>query len=54
MVFKQAIQTIKRGQTDSIIKSIYQRYKDNPLIRWKNEIKKIVGLPISMQDGLDI
>lgn len=53
MVLQQAIQTIRRGQTDSVIKSIYLRYKDNPMIRWKNEINKIVGLPILMQDGLD-
>ena len=34
-VLQQAIKEIKRGQTDSIIKSIYGRHKDNPMIRWK-------------------
>jgi DNA repair photolyase len=54
MVLRQAIKKIKRGQTDAIIKAIYQRHKDNPLIKWKKEIKKVVGIPIPKQNGLDI
>jgi hypothetical protein len=54
MVLRQAIEIIRRGQTDSIIKSIYRRYKDNPLIRWKKEIKKIVGIPLAEKPGMDI
>jgi DNA repair photolyase len=54
MVLQQAIKAIKRGQTDSIIKSIYRWYKDDPLIRWKKEIKKIVGIPLAKQNGMDI
>ena len=53
-VLRHAISEIKRGQTDSIIKSIYGRYKDNPMIKWKAEIKKIVGIPLAIQNGLDI
>jgi hypothetical protein len=54
MVLRQAIKKIKRGQTDAIIKAIYQRHKDNPLIKWKKEIKRVVGIPIPKQNGLDI
>ena len=54
MVLQQAIEKIRRGQTESIIKSIYGRYKDNPMIRWKKEIKKVVGIPLAIQNGLDI
>jgi hypothetical protein len=54
MVLQQEIEKIRRGQTDSIIKSIYRRYKDNPLIKWKAEIKKVVGIPLAEQNGLDI
>jgi hypothetical protein len=54
MVLKQAIENFRRRQTDSIIKSIYRRYKDNPMIRWKTEIKKIVGIPMIRQNGVDI
>jgi DNA repair photolyase len=53
-VFKQAIQTIRQGQTKSAIKAIYQRHRNNPMIKWKKEIKKVVGLPIPKQNGLDI
>jgi hypothetical protein len=54
VVLKQAIESIGQGQTDSIIKSIYRRYKDNPMIRWKAEIKKIVGIPLAGKPGMDI
>jgi DNA repair photolyase len=53
-VLQQAIKEIKRGQTDSIIQSIYRWYKDDPLIKWKKEIKKIVGIPLAKQNGMDI
>lgn len=43
-ILQQAIQRIRRGQTRSIIRAIYRRYKDNPMIKWKTEIKKIVGI----------
>ena len=54
MVLRQAIDDIKRGQTDHIINSIYRRHKDNPMIRWKAEIKKIVGIPLAEKSGMDI
>jgi DNA repair photolyase len=54
MVLRQAINTIRRGQTDSIIKAIYERHKTNLKIKWKKEIKKVVGIPIPTQNGLDI
>jgi DNA repair photolyase len=54
MVLQQAIEKIKRGQTNSNIKSIYRRYKDNPMIRYKAEIKKIVGIPLAEKPGMDI
>ena len=39
---------------DIIIKQIYERYKNNPMIPWKKEIKKVVGIPVSKINGLDI
>jgi len=33
-------------QSDEEIKALYERFKNDSLIRWKNEIKMIVGLPI--------
>ena len=54
MALKQAINRINQGQMEMIIKQIYQRHKNNPMIRWKKEIKKIVGIPVPKQNGLDI
>jgi DNA repair photolyase len=54
MVLKQATNRIRQGQMDVIIKQIYERYKNNPLIRWKKEIKKIIGIPVPEENGLDI
>ena len=54
MVLKQATNRIRQGQMDMIIKQIYHRYKNNPMIRWKKEIKKVVGIPVSKINGLDI
>jgi DNA repair photolyase len=54
MALKQATNRIRQGQMDIIIKQIYERYKNDPLIRWKKEIKNIVGIPVPRQNGLDI
>ena len=53
-VLKQEIKNIEFGQTDVAIKAIFERHKANPLIRWKKEIKKVVGIPIPRKNGLDI
>ena len=53
-VFQQAIERIRRGQTDSIIKLIYRKHKDNSMIKWKAEIKKVVGIPLAKKEGMDI
>jgi len=54
MVLRQAINRIRQGQMDTIIRQIYKRHKGNPLIRWKKEIKKVVGIAIPKKNGLDI
>jgi hypothetical protein len=54
MVLKQATNRIRQGQMDTIIRQIYQRHKNNPLIRWKKEIKKVVGISVPKKNGLDI
>lgn len=33
-------------QSDDEIKALYKTYKNDPLIRWKSDIKKIVGIPL--------
>jgi DNA repair photolyase len=49
-----AIDKIRGDQTDSAIKSIYNRHRDNPMIKWKKEIKKVVGIPLAGRNGMDI
>jgi len=49
-----ALKMIENGQTDEIIHSIYERHRNNPKIKWKKGIKKIVGLPLAPQPGMDI
>ena len=51
---KEAIRKIKAGQTDEKIKLIYEKFKDNPMIKWKSSIKKIVGIPLPTEPGMDI
>jgi len=41
---KREIVRIEHGQTDTVIMAIYDRYKDNPLIKWKDSIEEVVGI----------
>ncbi len=41
-------------QADRYIFPLYEQYKDNPKIKWKESIKKVVGLKVPTQPGLDI
>jgi len=50
---EKAVQVIEAGQADENIKAIYARHKDNPKIKWKGEIKKIVGLKSPEMPGMD-
>ena len=50
---ERAIRKIQAGQTEERIKAIYERLKGNQKIKWKAEIKKIVGLPQSEKPGMD-
>lgn len=52
-VLQEAIEAVRVGQSDEIIKAIYRQYKNDPMIRWKKEIKNVVGIPIPKQNGLD-
>lgn len=40
-------------QADDEILKLYEKYKDSPKIKWKESIKKIVGLSISTVKGED-
>jgi DNA repair photolyase len=49
----RAIDKIQAGQTEERIKAIYERLKGNQKIKWKAEIKKILGLPQAEKPGMD-
>lgn len=50
----EAVRVIKDGQEDENIFEIYSKLKDNPLIKWKDSIKKVVGIEAPVEAGLDI
>lgn len=43
-----------RWQSDESIVALYNRLKNNPKIKWKESIKRTVGLAIPTESGLDI
>jgi hypothetical protein len=50
---RAAIQRIVSSQTDERICDIYDSLRNHPLVRWKESIKKVVGLTISTEPGRD-
>jgi len=51
---KKGLDEIDQKQTDEIIHAIYAEHKDNPKIKWKDSIKKVVGIkkPPAQGDGI--
>ncbi len=41
-------------QSDDAVKQLYNRYQSDPLIKWKDSIKKVVGIQRPTAKGLDI
>jgi DNA repair photolyase len=50
----ERIAEIEHFQRDEMIWAIYNQYRDNPKIKWKNSIKKVVGLPPAPEPGMDV
>jgi hypothetical protein len=42
------------GQDDAAIRALYARHRTDPLIRWKDSIKKVVGLRRPERKGMDV
>lgn len=53
-VDESMVAAIEAGQTDEKILAIYDALKNNPKIRWKESIKKVLGLPLATEAGQDI
>lgn len=45
---------LERWCSNSEIEQLYRKYKKNKKIKWKESIKKIIGLEIPVKKGLDI
>lgn len=43
-----------RIQSDAWVWSIFNKYKKNPMIKWKESFKKVVGIEIPTEKGLDV
>jgi len=50
---REAVDMIRAGQTDAKIIEVYERHRENPMIKWKSHIKKIVGIPLAEKPGMD-
>lgn len=51
---KREIDRIQAEQCDRRIRMLYEQLKNRPLVRWKESIKRVVGLPLAERPGLDI
>ncbi len=49
-----AAKMLKESQSDERIKSLYSRLKDDPKVKWKESIKKVVGIEVPTEAGLDV
>jgi hypothetical protein len=50
---QREIDRIDQEQSDERIMSLYLQLHKNQLIRWKESIKEVIGLPMASQAGLD-
>jgi DNA repair photolyase len=50
----QKAEELIEWQKDENIKLLYNKFKENPQIKWKESIKKVVNIQISTTKGLDI
>ena len=48
-----AAEQLLAWQSDEAIIELYNRYKGNPIIKWKESIKKVVGIEVSKIKGED-
>jgi len=48
------IDRLERWQTDEKVREVYETLKDDPLVRWKESYKKVIGLARPTTAGLDI
>lgn len=48
------VDRIRAGQTDERVRAIYAALGKEPLVRWKESMKKVLGLDLAGEPGLDV
>lgn len=51
---EERVKAVEAGQTDERIRKIYEALKDEPLVRWKESYKSVLGLDLAAEPGLDV
>lgn len=52
-IVEEAVERIEAGQTDERIIAIYEKLRSNPLVKWKESVKKVVKIDLPDRPGLD-
>ncbi len=50
---RHQVERIRAGQEDPVIWNIYRQLREEPLVRWKESIKEVIGLELPDRPGLD-
>lgn len=50
---QREVERIRAGQEDKVIWEMYRRLRHEPLVRWKESIKTVVGLELPDKPGMD-
>jgi DNA repair photolyase len=54
VITQKAAEQLEKSQTDEWAWGLYKHFKDNPQIKWKDSMKKVLGLHRPSEKGLDI
>jgi DNA repair photolyase len=49
----EAVAKVEAGQTDARIIAIYERLKSNPIVKWKESVKKVMNIDLPDTTGLN-
>lgn len=51
---ERAIRRIEEGQTDAKTAEVYRALAGHPLLKWKDSVKRVLGLRLPAEAGLDV
>ena len=51
---RRQVERIIANQDDARIRELYEQLRGDPLIRWKESIKEVIGLQLQDQPGMDV